>query len=103
MDQYEVSLKVNGKPVKLSGFPRDFVAKALVGSATSLKGVDRVETLALSLKFGKIKLSVNEQAVDLIQFPTLMLANTLKGMLSVLSGVEGEINSADVKIRQTRS
>ncbi len=103
MDQYEVSLKVNGQPVKLSGFPRDFVAKALVGSVTSLKGVDRVESLALSLKFGKIKLSVNEQTVDLIQFPTLMLASTLKGMLSVLSGVEGEINSADVKIRQTRS
>jgi len=103
VDNFGVSLKVNGNVIKLSGFPRDFVAKTLAGSATSLKGVDRVEGLALTLRFGKIKLKVNEQDVDLIQFPTLMLASTLKGMLSVLSGVEGEINTADVKIRKIRS
>jgi hypothetical protein len=103
VDNYEVSLKVNGNPVELSDFPRDFVARTLAGAATSLRGVEEVDSLALTLKFGKAKLSVNEKAVDLIQFPTLILASTLKGMLGVLSGVEGEIASADVKIRKIRS
>jgi hypothetical protein len=103
MDNYEVSLKVNGNPIELSEFPRDFVARTLAGAATSLKGVNEVDSLALSLKFGKTKLSVNGHAVDLIKFPTLILASTLKGMLGVLSGVEGEISSADVKIMKIRS
>jgi hypothetical protein len=95
---YRVSLKVNGQPVELSGFPRDFLAGSLAGGATALRGVDEVDTLKLTLRFGKVKLEVNGAKIDLIQFPNLILANTLIGVLSSLNGIEGEVKSADVKI-----
>jgi hypothetical protein len=99
LHNYDVSLKVNGTEIKLSGFPRDSVANSLAGAATSLRGVDAVKSLDLSLKFGKVKLAVNETKVPIIQFPNLILANTLAGMLATLEGVEGEVKTVDLKIK----
>jgi hypothetical protein len=101
--KYEIKLKVNKKGIELSGFPRDFVTRTLAGSATSLRGVDEVESLELSLRFGKVKLSVNEINIELIQFPTLILANTLIGMVKSLNGVDGDVIAVDLTMKEVRS
>jgi hypothetical protein len=100
---YSVSLKVNGQEIELSGFPRDFVARTAAGAATSLRGVNEVNSLEMSLKFGKVKLSVNGERVGLIQFPNLILASTFIGMLKALNGVEGEVRAAELKLAAEQS
>jgi hypothetical protein len=103
MNEYELSVTANGQPLELSGFPRDFVAKTVVGAAQSLKGVDKVEKLELTLNYGKIKMTVNDQNIPLTPFPTLILARTLIAMISTLKGVEGEVNNLEIKLKVLKS
>lgn len=98
MRDYQISLTSNGKPVNLTGFPRDYVAQTLAGAASSLKGIDEINSLELTLKFGKVKLSINGAPVSLKPFPTLILARTLIGMTSTLKGVDSEINHLEIKM-----
>ena len=44
------SLYVNNVPITLGTFPRDFVTNVLVGMASSLKGVGKIESLEVSLR-----------------------------------------------------
>ncbi|RLF59542.1 MAG: molybdopterin-guanine dinucleotide biosynthesis protein B [Thermoplasmata archaeon] len=46
---YKTTLKVNGKKVGLSEFPDEFIQNTILGMISSLKGVDSVETLSISL------------------------------------------------------
>jgi len=103
LKSYTVSLKVNGKKIELSGFPRDFVTRTAAGAATSLRGVEEVNTLDMSLKFGKIKLDVNGEKVNLIQFPNLILASTFIGMFKALNGVDAAVTAAELKMSEERS
>ncbi len=99
MTDYQISLKVNNQPVELSGFPRDFLSRTLAGAASSLKGVDDIRSLELTMKFGKVKLAINGSPVSLKPFPTLILARTLIGMTSTLKGVEAEVVSLEIEMR----
>ncbi|MCR4394796.1 MAG: hypothetical protein NUV31_10540, partial [Dehalococcoidales bacterium] len=99
----DISVTVNGQPLELSDFPRDFVANTVVGAAKSLKGVDKVEKLELTLNYGKIKMTVNDQNIPLTPFPTLILARTLIAMVSTLKGVAGEVNNLEIKLKNLKS
>jgi hypothetical protein len=100
MLNYDISLTVNGKIIEVTGFPKDFLTKTLVGAASSLKGVDEVDALKLSLKFGKVKMVVNSQPISLSQFPNLIIARTLVGTVSILKGVEGEVVSLEIEMKK---
>jgi len=41
-------LKVNGKKIPLSGFPKEFMKNAIVGMVQTLKGVEQVKTVELT-------------------------------------------------------
>jgi len=43
-------LYVNGQEIDLSSFPREFVTNVLLAMAHSLKGVDKIDTLQISMK-----------------------------------------------------
>ena len=45
-----VSLYINNNPIALSAFPREFITNVLLGMASSLKGVGKVESLKIFLK-----------------------------------------------------
>jgi hypothetical protein len=97
---YDISLTVNGKAIEVTGFPKDFLTRTLLGAASSLKGVDEVDTLELSLKFGKVKLMVNSRPIALSQFPNIIIARTLEGMVSILKGVEGKVLSLEIELKK---
>ena len=99
MINYDISLTVNSREVEVTGFPKDFLTRTLIGAASSLKGVDEVASLELSLKFGKVKMSVSGTPVPLSQFPNLIIARTFTGMVSTLKGVEGEVVSLDIHLK----
>ena len=98
MTDYQISLDVNNQHVELSGFPRDFLIRTVLGAASSLKGVEEIDSLELTMKYGKVKLSINGSPVSLKPFPTLILARTLIGMTSVLKGVEGDVVSLEISL-----
>jgi hypothetical protein len=96
MTELNVSLKVNNIPIELKGFSQAFVTSTVVGAVSSLKDVPEITRLALSMKFGKVKIAINGSALQLKPFPTLILAKTLTGMVSTLKGVEGEVTSLEL-------
>ena len=100
MKDYEISLSANDSAVKLSGFPEDYLTRITLGAAHSLKGVNEIETLELTLRFGKVKLAINGQPISLVPFPTLIIGKTLIAIVSTLKGVEGDVNSLEIKMRQ---
>jgi molybdopterin-guanine dinucleotide biosynthesis protein B len=46
----DVELSINGAPVTIKPFVKDFVARTLVGMVSALKGVNAVKSLNISLK-----------------------------------------------------
>jgi hypothetical protein len=44
-----VELKVNGEAVELNNFVQNIISRTIVGMVGSLKGVDQVETVDLSI------------------------------------------------------
>jgi hypothetical protein len=50
MEKGEVSIVVNGEELPLTPFPNDIIANTLVGMVSSLKGVDKVDSLGITVK-----------------------------------------------------
>jgi len=50
MMKYKTTLSVNGKSVPLTEFPNEFIKNTILGMISSLKGVDQVETVELTLE-----------------------------------------------------
>jgi len=48
--QARTQLYVNDTEIELSAFPRDIVTKTIIGMAQSLKGVDKIHTLKITIK-----------------------------------------------------
>jgi len=48
--QAQTQLYVNDNEIELSAFPREFVTKTILGMARSLKGVDKIKTLKITIK-----------------------------------------------------
>jgi molybdopterin-guanine dinucleotide biosynthesis protein MobB len=45
-----IELKVNGKNIPLTEFPKEFIEHTIEGMISSLKGVDEIETIEISIK-----------------------------------------------------
>ena len=41
--EYKATLTVNGKPIELTGFPEEFLAKTLAGAVSSLKKTEEIK------------------------------------------------------------
>ncbi len=95
---FQISLTVNAKPIELTGFPGEFMAKTIAGSISSLKQSEEIKKLEITLNYGKVKVTLNGNEIRLGPFPTLMFANTMTGMVSTLKGVEGKVTSLEIKM-----
>ena len=45
----DVSIKVNGKDIPLTGFPEEFIANTIIGMISSLKGVDEIKDVEIKI------------------------------------------------------
>lgn len=52
----QTELKVNGKEIELNSFVQNFFSQTVIGMVKSLRGVDDIETISLSVRVsGKTK------------------------------------------------
>ena len=86
-ERFEATLWVNNEPVELNAFVEEFLARIVVGAASSLKGAGGVQNLELYLERGDVSLIVNEEDISLTPFPNDIIAKTLIGLVSTLKGV----------------
>jgi hypothetical protein len=94
---YNAKLLVNKEPVELNPFVEEFLARVSVGSVTSLKGVDNIKILEISLENDDINIVVNGAKVDLISFPAMIIISTLRGLVSTLKGGDNT-KSLNIKV-----
>ena len=47
---YEIKIKVNGEDVKLTDFPGEIIANAILAMLKTLHGVDEIEEAVIELK-----------------------------------------------------
>ena len=97
--EYMAALMVNGKPIELTGFPEEFLAKTLAGAVSSLKKTEEVKELELTMAFGKVKLKLNGNQIPLGPFPNLVITNTLIGMVGTFKGVDEKVTNIEIKIK----
>ena len=96
--KFGAELTVNKTSIKLNAFAEQFLARTVAGAVSSLKGVENIRELELSLKGGDVNLVLNGDAVPLTPFPKEILSNTITGLVSSLKGV-GKIDSVKIAVR----
>jgi hypothetical protein len=87
-ERFESTLWVNNDPVELNDFVEKFLAKIVIGAASSLRGVADVQNLELNMERGDINVIVNGKEISLTSFPNDIIASTLIGLVSSLKGVD---------------
>jgi hypothetical protein len=91
-------LVVNKASVKLNPFAEQFLARTVVGGASSLKGTEGIQDLELYLARGDVRLIINGNEVTLTPFPKEILTSTLVGLVSSLKGVD-TIDSLKITVK----
>jgi hypothetical protein len=91
-------LVVNKVSIKLNPFAEQFLARTVVGAASSLKGTENIRDLELYLERGDVNLIVNGNELPLTPFPKEILTNTITGLVSSLKGV-GKIDSLKITVK----
>jgi hypothetical protein len=86
--KFEARLEANSVPVDLNAFTEQFIARAVAGAVSSLRGAETFNSVDLSLKEGNVTVVVDGQELDVTFFPNEIIASTVAGMVSPLKGVE---------------
>jgi hypothetical protein len=96
-ESFRAELKVNGISVEINPFVEEFLARAIVGAVSSLKGVEDIKSLQVHQKKGNVEITVNGKDIPLTPFPNDIISNTLVGMVSSLRGID-DIESIDISV-----
>jgi hypothetical protein len=96
--KFRAELVVNKASIKLNPFAEQFLARTVVGAASSLRGTEDVRDLELRLERGDVKLAINRNDLPLTPFPKEILTNTITGLVSSLKGV-GKIDSLEINVK----
>ena len=95
----KVNLSVNHTPVALDFFVHEYVEKVVGGIVASLKDTGDIDSLELSIdNRGQVAICLNGAEVSLKEFPMQIITSTIEGMVASLKGVEGVINSVEIRI-----
>jgi hypothetical protein len=96
----KVNLTVNNNPIELDYFVHEFVEKTAGGIIASLHDTGDIEELELKIDGkGMVTISLNSTDVTLKEFPMQIIKSTIEGMVFVLRGVEGPIETVEISIR----
>jgi len=96
-ENFRAELKVNGIAVEINAFVEEFLARAVVGAVSSLRGVEDIKSLQVQQKKCDVEITVNGKDIPLTPFPNDIISNTLIGIVSSLRGVDN-IDSIDISV-----
>jgi hypothetical protein len=95
----QVSLSVNDMPIDIDYFVENFIDHTVGGIITSLKDTGEINDLELRIdNEGQVTIILNGAEVPLKYFPIEIIKSTIEGMVSPLKGVEGSVNTLELKI-----
>jgi hypothetical protein len=95
----QVELSVNNIPIELDYFVHEYLEKVVGGIIASLHDTGEIENLEMSIdNSGKVTIHLNGAYISLKEFPVQIIRGTIEGMMTPLRGVEGAINTVDIKI-----
>ena len=95
----KVELIVNDNSIVLDYYVHEFVEKIAGGIIGSLNDTGEIENLELKINSGgQVTINLNGSDVSLKEFPMKIIKSTIDGMLVHLKGVEGDINTVDIRI-----
>jgi len=95
---FTAELLVNDVAIELNPFVEQFLARTVVGGASSLRGAEDIERLEIFIKGGDVKLVVNGEEVPLTPFPSDVIKATIVGLVSSLKGVS-EVDSVTIGVK----
>ncbi len=97
----KVSLNVNGNPIDLNPFVEGYVYYIAAGIISSLKDTKPIKTLDLDIDSdGLLTITLNGTGVSVNEFVMEIVRNTLSGMVSELKGVNSEMRTLSISVKQ---
>jgi hypothetical protein len=97
----KVSLQVNSKPIELNPFVEGYVYYIAEGILHSLKDTKPIKTLDLDIDSdGLLTVTLNGNGVSVNEFVMEIVRNTLAGMVSELKGVDEEMRTLSISVKQ---
>jgi hypothetical protein len=95
----KVELSVNNMPITLDFFVNKYLEKVVGGIISSLNDTGDIESLELTIdNNGQVSIHLNDADVSLKEFPVQIIRSTIEGIVAPLKGVEGVINTVELKI-----
>lgn len=95
---FKAQLAVNDATIELNPFVEQFLARAVVGGVSALRGAEDVDRLDLLINGSEVKLIVDGDEILLTPFPADIIRNTVIGLVSSLKGVS-EVESLRIGVR----
>jgi len=68
-ENFRAELKVNGMAVEINAFVEEFLARAVVGAVSSLRGVEDIKSCKCSRKNAILKSQSTAKIFHLLRFP----------------------------------
>ncbi|MHB8104576.1 MAG: hypothetical protein ACYDG5_03440 [Dehalococcoidales bacterium] len=97
----KVDLTVNSNPIKLDSFVEGYVYHVAAGILNSLKGTKPIKTLDLDIDSdGLLTIDLNGEGVSVNVFVMEIVRHTLAGMISNLKGVDKEMSTLSLRVKQ---
>lgn len=95
----QVELSVNNLPIKLDYFVHEYLEKVVGGIVASLHDTGEIENLELTIDNSEeVEIRLNGADISLKEFPVQIIRSTIEGMITPLKGIEGVINTVEIKI-----
>jgi hypothetical protein len=95
----QVELSVNNMPIKLDYFVHEYLEKVVGGIIASLHDTGEIENLEMSIDNSEeVEIRLNGADISLKEFPVQIIRSTIEGMITPLKGIEGVINTVEIKI-----
>jgi hypothetical protein len=81
-------LNINENTIEMNEFIESMVAHVTLGAMNSLKGVDNVRTICVSIDKGEADILINNMDITLTPFANDIIVATLMGLVSLLKGAD---------------
>jgi hypothetical protein len=97
MSSQKVCLAVNDLNVPIVEFVQEFISKVVTGMLSTLKGVDEIQCVDLSIDGDEVEIKVNNATVPSNDFVNEFVRNTVIGMVTSLKGL-GQVDKMKIII-----